>query len=112
MSKAVHVATYMVGDDKKPVFPLRHRPPGFYDIIIITKICKGRWHSLLRRSSVSKLVVPFYLFSNINHQVNTRHHSRLSGAHQVVNLSTTTARAQMRLMILRGDSWLPFYVMS
>lgn len=89
-------------------------------------VCKGRCHSLLRRRSVSKnLQRPFflcccccyyyYLFSIINHQVNKRPRNSLSSVSPVpirwFNFSTAAVCAQMRLLIHRGHSWLPFYVM-
>lgn len=114
MLSAVHVATYMIDIDQ-PVFPFRHRPSIFYDIITITKIWQGRWHSLLRRRSVSNLQRPLFVqhYKSPSQQA-TPPQSLLgfSGAHQVVNFSMTAACAQMRLLILRGHSWLPFYVMT
>lgn len=97
------------------VFSFRHRPSIFYDIITRTKIWQGRWHSLLRRRSVSNLQRPVFVqHYKSPSQRATPPQSLLgfSGAHQVVNFSMTAVCAQMRLLIVRGHSWMPFYVMT
>lgn len=104
----------MAGDIDQPVFPFRHRPPVFYDIVTVTKKDVRVGAIACYAGSLCSTCSVLYLFSIFNHQVNKLEPKQsllgFSGAHQVANFSTTAACAQMRLLILRGHSWLPFYV--